>query len=147
MKKLLMISFVLLFAACQPTGESEHKHESHDHENHTDHTDHAKHAEEKTPVTLNDGERWEANPETTEGIENMENLIVTFKQENGVYEDLQNDLQSEFRDIFKKCTMTGEAHDQLHNYLIPLKEKLVVVSGKNLEEISSYLETYSDYFK
>ena len=43
--------------------------------------------------------------------------------------------------------MTGEAHHQLHNYLLALKDKLVVVSGKNLEEISSYLDTYSDYFE
>lgn len=138
MKKLLIFSFAILFAACQPTGENGHNHESHDHGGHVD---------ENSSVALNNGQRWEANPETNEGIKNMINLVADFDQQNGDYEALQSNLQSEFRDIFKKCTMTGEAHDQLHNYLLPLKERLEKVSPENIKGILSYLHTYSDYFE
>lgn len=141
MKKILIFSFAILFAACQPTGEDAHNHDSHDHGDHTGHV------EENTSVALNNGERWKANPETNDGIKNMINLVADFDQQNGDYEALQTSLQTEFRDIFKKCTMTGESHDQLHNYLLPLKEKLEKVSPENIKEILSYLHTYSDYFE
>ncbi len=138
MKKLLIFSFTILLAACQPTGENAHNHESHDHTEHTDET---------PSVSLNNDELWKANPETNEGIQNMINLVADFDQQNGDYEALQTNLQSEFRDIFKKCTMTGEAHDQLHNYLLPLKGKIEKVSQENIKEILSYLHTYKNYFE
>ncbi len=141
MKKLLIFSFSILFAACQPSVENAHNHDSHDHSDHTDHL------EENTSVALNNGERWEANPETNEGIQKMINLVADFDQQNGDYATLQTSLQTEFRDIFRKCTMTGEAHEQLHTYLLPLKEKLEKVSPENIKEILSYLHTYKNYFE
>ena len=60
-------------------------------------------------------------------------------------------LKAEFEMIFKKCTMTGEAHEQLHNYLIPLKTKIenlsVKISDENTEELKKYLKDYFDYFQ
>tara|TARA_R110000850_G_scaffold24110_3_gene70956 strand:+ start:1038 stop:1463 length:426 start_codon:yes stop_codon:yes gene_type:complete len=141
MKKLLIFSFAILFAACQPSGEKAHNHDS------NDHSDHKDHLEENTSVALNNGERWEANPETNEGIQKMINLVADFDQQNGDYATLQTSLQTDFRDIFRKCTMTGEAHEQLHNYLLPLKEKLEKVSPENIKEILSYLHTYKNYFE
>lgn len=141
MKKVLIIAGLALIAACQPNGEgakektTQHKHK-HEHEHSGD-----------SHVKLDNGKRWVANAETTEGIKNMMNFIYDFEAEVQTYEQLQEDLQNEFRMIFKKCTMTGEAHDQLHNYLIPLKEKIEKVSEENLSEIQDYLNTYKNYFR
>ena len=156
MKKLLLAaSYVLLVACSQNTVEAHdhsdhegHNHEEHSHEGH-DHSEHEENKNHGSEVVLNDGAKWEANAETTEGIANMLSLIHEYdaSAEPESYEDLQEQLQAQFRDIFKKCTMTGGAHNQLHNYLIPLKEKLEKISEDNLYDIESYLHTYGNYFE
>lgn len=102
-------------------------------------------------VSLNDGQLWEANAETTQGIKNMQQLIDSYSKVNGNPEEIINGLKAEFSMIFKKCTMTGEAHEQLHNYLIPLKTKIDGLSeginDENTEELNKYLKDYFNYFQ
>jgi hypothetical protein len=101
----------------------------------------------ETNVVLNNGERWEANPETTEGINNMINHIDEFQnQSSSDYMGLKGNLTTEFQTIFKKCTMKGEAHDQLHNYLIPLKKEIDQISEQNIEQTRAYLKDYGKFF-
>lgn len=105
---------------------------------------------EAKEVTLDNGKLWVANPETTEGIKNMQKIIAERKQEaTGAV--LKEALENEFQMIFEKCTMTGEAHNQLHNYLLPLKMKLNQLDGTNdeqvISEIDAHLKEYSNYFQ
>ena len=93
-------------------------------------------------VSLNEGQLWEANAETTQGIKNMQQLIADYSTENGNTEELITNLQAEFAMIFKKCTMTGEAHEQLHNYLIPLKFKIENFSEGKIDKNSDDIEKY-----
>lgn len=107
--------------------------------------------QEKT-LQLNNGEKWPANPETTTGISRMLDLISDSKIN---HTEMGESLNIEMKIIFNKCTMKGEAHDQLHLYLIPLvkmfrnlkeeKENNQVLIRQN--EIKTYLNTYSIYFK
>jgi hypothetical protein len=102
-------------------------------------------------VSLNDGQLWQANAETTQGIKNMQQLVGDFSIENGNSEELIAQLKAEFAMIFKKCTMTGAAHEQLHNYLIPLKTKIDSLSdgitAEKIEDYQSYLKDYFNYFQ
>jgi hypothetical protein len=99
-------------------------------------------------VSLNQGEPWEANRETTEGINQMIGLITEFQlQSDEDYPTLKADLVSEFDTILQKCTMKGEAHNQLHHYLEPLKQELDRLSDENLDNVLSYLNTYPKYFR
>lgn len=71
---------------------------------------------------------------------------------NKATSDVVPALQHEFKTIFDKCTMTGEAHNQLHNFLIPVQIQLDslksdTASVKNLEALQHYLETYPQYFE
>ncbi len=105
---------------------------------------------ETSNVTLDNGKLWIANPETTQGIHNMQKILSERKQEaSGAV--LKEALEKEFEMIFEKCTMEGEAHEQLHNYLLPLKRKLNQLDGTNdaevLTDIESYLKEYPNYFK
>jgi hypothetical protein len=43
--------------------------------------------------------------------------------------------------------MKGEAHNQLHHYLVPLKQEIDNLSEGNIESVYVYLKTYSDYFE
>ena len=80
------------------------------------------HLSEQNGIALNDGKRWNANPETTEGINNMKEIMNNFTNKSSLkaYELLTEHLILEFSKVFEKCTMKGEAHNQLHNFLIPI---------------------------
>lgn len=101
-----------------------------------------------THVQLNNGKKWQANTETTQGIRNMQSLL------NGATDntaELGAQLENEFNLIFKNCTMTGDAHEQLHNYLLPMKDQLKQLKDGNSEaqrqEMQAYLKTYDNYFE
>ncbi len=116
----------------------------HDHEGHS------------ATVQLNDGKRWEANPETTEGIERMKELMESFQPMDSArsYHKLNAKLMNEYQYIFKECTMKGESHQQLHNYLLPLKVQFEKLQSEELDTcqtafrtIEKHLDKYSEYFK
>ncbi|MDO9037493.1 MAG: hypothetical protein Q7U59_03995 [Lutibacter sp.] len=107
-------------------------------------------------LKLNNGDLWMANAETTEGIQNMAQLITNFNESENMeaYPKLKTKLETEFGTIISKCTMTGESHDQLHNYLLPMKPLLKDLAAEDLatrksglEKLTKHLSEYSAYFK
>lgn len=103
-------------------------------------------------VELDGGKKWLANAETTQGIQSM--IVLTdgyLANPSPDLNPLKENLMSELTGIFQKCTMKGESHDQLHNYLLPLKEKLETLNSsgdvQTVEDIKLYLETYKNYFE
>ncbi|MGB6034946.1 MAG: hypothetical protein WBG42_01675 [Cryomorphaceae bacterium] len=103
-----------------------------------------------TEVQLNNGERWVANQATVDGIENLSVMVSQFDPTAQTYDTLQSNLRDEFGLIFKNCTMKGEAHEQLHNYLLPLMElfgKLTLEEREDaLAEIKKHLARFDTYF-
>ncbi|MDG1314054.1 MAG: hypothetical protein P8P29_00840, partial [Flavobacteriaceae bacterium] len=105
---------------------------------------------------LNNGELWLANPETTEGIQKMKKRMSLFNNSENLeaYVILKAGLEEDFTELFEKCTMKGEAHNQLHNYLFPfldlfdgLETSDLVVCKKSFSELNIHLNEYSNYFK
>lgn len=134
--KIILLLLTLTSVACQKQAE-----------NHTNTTAH-EHEDQLSGVQLNNGTKWEANVETTEGINIMVKRIESFKQEGSRdYSVLQTKLQADFKMIFQKCTMKGEAHNQLHNYLLPLKKELEQLSDTNIDSVNDYLDSYKNYFE
>ena len=146
MNRLLIIStliLVLIFSGCDNQQKNKHgaigRHE---------------HAGDKADslsyMQLNSGERWLANKETTEGIK----MMIEIVQNQAVHistDSLKNSLETKMNMIFQKCTMKGEAHEQLHSYLFPLKEKIASLEDENREkvvvDVNSYLSKYWLYFQ
>ncbi len=146
------------FSSCKPGGETQTENTSA-----TGDTLSASAAPEHTDadapgvsVQLNNGAKWEANPETTSGIAAMQKLVAgtsaTASEDD--LERLAEDLGNEFSIIIQKCTMTGEAHNQLHNFLMPLKETMEGLNAESadvrkasLDQIKKQLEAYGDYFQ
>ncbi|MFT6996625.1 MAG: hypothetical protein ACJAQ4_000366 [Cryomorphaceae bacterium] len=141
MKKILFISAIfLLITSCSET------------------TKEAKEEIEETKVEkmdapevqLNEGQLWEANMATIEGIKNLSVMAESFDSSSENYETLQSNLRDEFGLIFKNCTMKGEAHEQLHNYLLPLMELFGELteeaSEKTLGKIKEHLARFDSYF-
>lgn len=107
--------------------------------------------EPKTGLLKTDnGKPWIANPETTEGINNMISLVKEQKTADNIVE-LKEQLEAEFTLIFKRCTMKGQAHEQLHHYLLPLKRKINELEKPNfhtsIRELADYLDQYKYYFQ
>jgi len=107
-------------------------------------------------VQLNHGNRWSANPETTTGIETMLSMMNSFEkiEDINAYKKLSKQLNLEFSSIFRKCTMTGEAHNQLHNFLLPIKDLLGSLDSPDLNEcqqiynkLNNELKNYTTYFE
>ena len=109
-----------------------------------------------TEIEKNDGAKWDANPETNEGVKKMQNLLKS--QPTKTLEDyyaLAEQLNTGKNYVVKNCTMKGASHDNLHVWLLPLMAKIEALSEtKSLDEASKLkhsieenVNLYSDYFK
>ncbi len=146
-KFLLPVTLILLLACNNKAGEN---HDNHDDQAKTEKLD--QHEESENAVQLDNGKKWKANPETITGINNMTALVQNGIAANMQTAKLHDTLQIEFKTIFDKCTMTGESHNQLHNFLIPLKRQLEKLKAGNsetetLKDIKEHLLTFSNYFE
>ena len=148
-KLLIALSLIISFTSCN---NEKSKEDGNTEKNKVE----ANHHEGESKVNLNNGEAWEANQETTDGINNMIQLMDDYTETENVeaYKSLSDTLDSEFNLIFKKCTMKGEAHNQLHNYLFPMKAKFKSLASEDLNEskaafgeLKEHLAEYKNYFK
>jgi hypothetical protein len=146
MKYVTVITAFLLITSCVNQG-SEKK---------TGEEEEIIHKAQSEVVTLDNGEKWKANFATTKGIMNMKYLVETINEESNIddYRKLSENLQKEFQHIFQRCDMTGEAHNQLHNYLHPMlgwfdtfKEGDVSQCQSAATAFNKHLEKYDSYFK
>lgn len=138
---------------------------SHDHDEHAGH-DHAteaatevketntaeSHTGEAVPVQLDNGKKWKANAETIEGVNKMQAILRNGMVAKAEPSALYDPLLKEFQTIFEKCTMKGEAHNQLHNYLVPVKNSLDKIKGnatdvQPLNDLDKHLATFTNYFE
>jgi hypothetical protein len=108
-------------------------------------------AQEASSTTI-----WDANIETTIGFNNMIKIMDKFTGTDEVesYSQLVSDLKVEYNLIFKNCTMTGEAHDHLHDYIMPFSGYLKGLKSGDLEtaqnsfkEMRAHLGDYKNRFK
>jgi len=118
--------------------------------------DQISHEGTSSQVELNEGKKWQANPETTDGINKMTVLVQQFEPTENVadYQALSEQLNLAFKEIFEKCSMTGPAHDQLHNYLLPMLGIMKKMRSDDLElckasvqRMDDRLQEYEEYFK
>lgn len=114
-------------------------------------------------VNLNNGVAWNANNETTNGMHSMQKYISVFKTQNinslsetekiEVYHKVNLELKKEFNLIIQSCSMKGEAHNQLHNYILPMLKMFegidtndILIIEDNFNKLETRLEYYHIYF-
>lgn len=114
------------------------------------------HKHTASEIVLDNGKQWIANPETTIGINNMIKMMDEFNPsgDSKDYNVLADNLADEFQMIFKNCTMEGEAHNQLHNYLLPMKDMFdglksneISIQKQHFEMLKAHLISYPNYFQ
>lgn len=142
-----MAGIMLLSSACNQGDEHTGQNTEEEH-HHTETT-----VENNHDLTLDDGKKWQANTETTTGAKNMQQIIAKYSGEGNLpLTQLGDDLQKELNLIFDKCNMEGDAHDQLHNFLLPLIDMVDAIKGQEvsasqLKELQEHLDLYFEYFK
>lgn len=146
MKYLTIIAVIIFMTSCvnQESKQNADKEEVVVHEAQAD------------AVTLVNGEKWKVNFATNKGIRNMKKLMENIKMESNIsdYRALGGNLQKEFQNIFISCDMTGEAHNQLHNYLHPMASWFKELKEGDLNQcqdatsaLNEHLEEYDSYFR
>ncbi len=161
MKKvaILLSAFSLLIISCKETkkeipNESETTTDTVDLENRSE-MSHESDDNWVNDIVLNNGVKWQANKETTDGVMAMLALINENNASNVAdFKKLGDGLNEVKNTVVKECTMKGASHDNLHVWLHPLIEKIEMLqNAKNSEEgtqltynIKTHLEGYYEYF-
>lgn len=153
MKKMFLISTIAIaLIACK----NENHHENHDeHEHHDETATHEEnhHNHESEAIMLNDGEKWKVVENMSGYIRNMEKAVNEFKGED--YPTLAKTIDENIRALTENCTMEGQAHDELHKWLLPfieLSEEFDVATEKEnqekiYQEFKKMFVEYNTYFE
>lgn len=147
-----VISFMLFSCgnASKENASKENEVEMHDeHEGHD-------HGEEMEAIVLNKGEKWEVDKDMMTHIQNMEKDFLAFtetKQKD--YKSLAKKLQTNLDLLTSNCTMEGQAHDELHKWLLPyidLVDELSEVKNEKegagaVKKIQESFNIFNTYFQ
>ncbi len=107
-------------------------------------------------IKLDDGSKWQANSETTQGVAKMLDLIKSGDLKTlEDYHSLASKLNEEKNFVVKECTMKGASHDNLHVFLLPLIKKIEALSNTSTlsqatlitYRIEENLKGYFNYFQ
>ncbi|HZH69958.1 MAG TPA: hypothetical protein VFD80_05875 [Flavobacteriaceae bacterium] len=110
---------------------------------------------EEPLIQLNNNSPWEANEATTIGVHKMKQAVQQFEitDNSDDFLSLKSQLEVNFAEIIKNCTMKGEAHDRLHDYLMPLKDYMQQLESddeekrlKTIQQLKIHLEAYDKFF-
>jgi hypothetical protein len=139
------MTFVLVSCGNSPENEisnSDPIHEGHNHEDES--------------IELDNGKKWIVVDEMMGHIRNMETDISLFESlEEKDYHALAVKLEDNIGLLTSNCTMTGQAHDELHKWLLPYIDMVGELSNaKNDEEASAAyhkiqvsFKTFNTYFE
>lgn len=155
-KTALLIALVFLaFTTCKQAAKEEQKNTETQTETQMVEAELHQNDEWVDEIVLNNGVKWQANQETTEGVRTMLSLINESKLSSSEdYKKLGDDLNEVKNTVIKECTMKGASHDNLHVWLHPLIEKIELLQNTESTEaglkltsnIKEHLEGYYEYF-
>lgn len=114
------------------------------------------HEDESEAIHLDNGVKWKVDTNMIVYIRKMEKDILEFSEtENKNYQKLAGELQKNISLLTANCTMEGEAHDELHKWLLPyidLVNELSAIkddstASKQFENIQTSFQTFNQYFQ
>ena len=105
-------------------------------------------------LRLNGDDKWPMDAHTRAMFDKMKASFRDGGTDSGDTESIKAvaaTIRAEIDELIQGCTMTGEAHDQLHKYLmayIPAVEKMANAGTKaDAESVHALLELYPKYFQ
>ncbi len=152
---LVAFSFLFAVSSCNNDSNKEMDHSNHEQHEQDDHTGHD-HGDADEALVLNDGKKWEMNPEMLTIVRSMEKEVNAFHSEKLTdMQALGAKLDGQVNDLTASCTMEGQAHDELHKWLLPfihnikhLKEATTNAEGKeSVDDLKESLVEFNQYFE
>ena len=151
-KKIILIPAIALFLFSCGNASNEKSEDLSEIETHDEHH----HDHESEAIELNNGEKWTVDANMLTHIRTMENDVISFaKVEQKDYKVLSEKLQASIDLLTSNCTMTGQAHDELHKWLLPyidlVKELSEAINEaealQQFENIQTSFTTFNQYFQ
>lgn len=144
MKTILALAFMVvaaLFAGCGNENAPGPLNDPHDHSG----------APGKA-LSLDHGKRWQADEHTRASVKQMQQTLADADPAD---RGLGKTLQKQTDELIQGCTMSGEAHDQLHVWLNELMPALNLMAeaqdaaqfAQRRGEVQHLLEEYDKYFE
>jgi hypothetical protein len=149
---ILVLPVLLTLAACGHSTVHEHDHESEASGVH----EHAHDAATHAALTLNGGEKWEADEHTMSAAQKMKHTVSDFEKDGRAdYNVLAGTLETQLNGLIAGCTMEGAPHDALHQWLEPFLgqvKELSQVEGPTegsaaLQRIQESLDVFDEHFQ
>ena len=142
----LVVGMVLVLTSCGNSTENEISNSDPIHEEHN-------HDDES--IELDNGEKWKVVDEMMGHIRNMESDVIAFEsQDEKDYQSLAVKLEDNIDLLTSNCTMKGQAHDELHKWLLPYIDMVSELTdakndeaGETYHKIQVSFETFNTYFK
>jgi hypothetical protein len=113
------------------------------------------HSDKTETINLINGAKWKVDAEMLIHIRSMENDVSDFNVEvSKNYDSISEKLLANIDLLTSNCTMQGQAHDELHKWLLPyidLVKELSKAKDQNqaaiqFAEIQSSFKTFNKYF-
>lgn len=107
-------------------------------------------------IVLNNGAKWKVDENMMVHIQNMENDINGFEAKStDDYAALAKKIESNINLLTSDCTMEGQAHDELHKWLLPFIDLSDAFSdskteeeyASNFQKIKTSFTTFKTYFE
>lgn len=120
----------------------------------------SEHQEHTDSIHLNKGEKWKMDEHMLAFIRTMEKDVADFSNEAGEkiltnYGLLSDKLTANLDSLTSNCTMTGQAHDELHKWLLPFMDlndnlsfsETVQEADSLYSEIKKSFSEFNTYFE
>lgn len=144
----LLIFTLLLFGCENSSTENTDKIITKQNEHHHDH--------ENEVISLNNEKKWKVDDGMMIHIVSMENDVHTFEAKSvNDYPIMAKKLENNIDLLTSNCTMKGQAHDELHKWLLPFidlsdefsKSKSEQEFAVNFQKIKTSFITFNTYFE
>lgn len=106
-------------------------------------------------LRLNGSEKWTIDEEMRTYIDSINYTLDDFSgNDSAAYTQLSTHLARQTKAVISNCTMQGEAHDELHKWLLPfidLRKTLPLAAGneakeKKISELRAEMNIFHTYF-
>lgn len=78
---------------------------------------------ENNNLVLHQGKKWQVPAHMMNELRAMERILNTHDTKHHYVAALGDSLQAHLEALTSSCTMEGDAHDELHKWLVPFMEK------------------------
>ena len=153
---ILIVLSVLLFSCKKENNSEKTIQPTQKIEQETDQHKKHHHEHEAINIVLLNGEKWTVDKPMMQHIQNIKSDVMQFKGNSlKDYQVLADKINKNLELLTSNCTMTGQAHDELHKWLVPFLEmaenfsnsKTIEEAQKNYQTIKSSFDILDKNFK